>query len=381
MAVKNKIVMVGSTPPPYHGSNTYFQGLLNSDIVRKYDVHHVDISDHRGLENLSKLDPENVRLALKGISGLRKACIGISPDIVYIPVASNFLPFLRDGLLILTAARYSKAKIVIHLHEGSYFRDEFYQNASLPLKTFIRSALSKVDTAIVYSKRLERIFDGLARRTVSFFNGVDDLKGSSPGKSNRDAGTVTFVGNLFRSKGVISFIRSACIIHNRIPDVRFVICGAWASDRDEVEKELNSYIMSGDLSGVLTFTGAVPADKLEEIYAASDVIVFPTKYPYEGCPIVIIEAMKHGKPVVSSISSGAIPDMITDGVEGFLVEPEDQQAIAEKAIMLLQDDGLRQKMGASARIRYENEFTKQRNISNLIEVFESLLENDTRVQA
>ena len=375
MQAKKKIAMVGSIPPPYHGSNTYFLGLLKSEIAHRYDVIHVDISDHRGLENLSRLDFTNVKIALGGLTKLRSVCKTFSPDIVYIPVASNFLPFLRDGLLIKTASRYSDAKIVIHLHEGSYFRDTFYNNASLPLRKFIESALNDVAAAVVYSKSLERVFEGLVENTVSFFNGVDDIICKTDQSGRKDYLTVSYIGNLYRSKGVLNFLKAASLIHREMPDVRFTVCGAWASDRAEVENEIRQITANGNLKDRLVLTGTVPAEELGRIYAGSDLIIFPTTYPYEGCPLVIIEAMKHGKPVISSRSAGAIPEMIDDGIDGFLIDPENHREIAESAIRLLKDRSLLNAMGASARKKFENEFTKQKNIGNLIRVFESVLQN------
>ena len=72
MCEKNKIVLIGSIPPPFHGSSIYFNNLLNSKIRDEFEISHLDISDHRDLDNLSKLDLTNVRLALKNILSLYK---------------------------------------------------------------------------------------------------------------------------------------------------------------------------------------------------------------------------------------------------------------------------------------------------------------------
>ncbi len=173
MPAKKKTLLIGSLPPPYHGSNVYFEGLLDSKLTDIFEIFHVDISDHRGLENLTRLDTTNVKLALKGILGLWNSLRQFKPDLVYIPAASNFLPFLRDGLFILTTSYFSNAKIVIHLHEGSYFREHFYGKSNFLVKKFVEHSLSKVDTAIVYTRKLEATFNGLVKRVVSFLNGKD----------------------------------------------------------------------------------------------------------------------------------------------------------------------------------------------------------------
>ena len=99
---KYKIIIIGSTPPPHHGSNIYSQNLLNSKIKEEFEVFHLDTSDHRNLDNLSKLDFINVYLAVKNIAELVWILIKIRPELVYIPPAASFLPYFRDGLFILS---------------------------------------------------------------------------------------------------------------------------------------------------------------------------------------------------------------------------------------------------------------------------------------
>ena len=109
MQQKYKVLLIGSFPPPYHGSNICFYNLLSSKIKEEFEVYHLDTSDHRNLDNLNKLDFINVYIALKNIFELIWMLLKVKPSLVYIPPAANFLPYLRDGLFILCAAYFSKA--------------------------------------------------------------------------------------------------------------------------------------------------------------------------------------------------------------------------------------------------------------------------------
>ena len=373
MPAKKKILLIGSLPPPYHGSNVYFEGLLDSKLKDKYEIFHVDISDHRGLENLTRLDTTNVKLALKGILELRSALGQFKPDLVYIPVASNFLPFLRDGLFILTAAYFSNAKIVIHLHEGSYFREEFYGKSNFIVKKFIKHALSKVDTAIVYTRGLEATFNGLVKKVVSFLNGKDVDGPVEYVRSNTGATKIAYIGNLFESKGILNFLRSAIIISSSCPEARFIVAGTWGADKEKVNREAERIIAEGRLEDKIKFLGSVTGDELKDFYMSTDVLIFPSMYLYEGCPLIIIDALGFGIPVISSKGIGAIPEMISDGIDGFLIDPANPQEIADKAVMLINDPHLRTEIGKAGRKKYEEEFTKDKNISNIIRTFEDAL--------
>lgn len=372
MPAEKRIVMVGSIPPPYHGSNTYFLSLLNSELRKKYLIHHVDISDHRGLENMSRLDITNIRLALKGVFDLFGAVKKFRPDIVYIPVASGFLPFLRDGLFMITASAFSKAGIVIHLHEGSYFRDVFYERSSLPVKQFIRYALSRVDTAIVYSGSLKRIFEGLVRNTVAFPNGIDSDTPAVPKKFSGNP-KISYVANLFESKGIITFLKASAIISGKFPGAEFIVAGGWGSDKNTVDAKIRNVLSESGISERVKFLGSLPVDKLQSVFQESTMLIFPTKYEVEGCPLVVIEAMMRGVPVISSRGVGAIPDMIDDGKDGFLADPDSPEEIADKACKLLNTPGLYSEISNNAIDRFEREFTMKRNIENVTATFESVM--------
>lgn len=373
MPAKKRILMIGSLPPPYHGSNVYFEGLLDSKLKDKYEIFHVDISDHRGLENLTRLDTTNVKLALKGILRLRNALRQFRPDLVYIPVASNFLPFLRDGLFILTASYFSNARIVIHLHEGSYFREHFYGKSNFLVKKFIEHSLSKVDTAIVYTRKLEATFQGLVKKVVSFLNGKDVDVPEEYVRLNHDVTTIGFIGNLFESKGILNFLKSAVIISSACPEARFAVAGTWGADKEKVNREAERIIAEGGIKEKVKFQGSVTGERLNDFYMATDVLIFPSMYPYEGCPLILIDALGFGIPVISSKEIGAIPEMISDGIDGFLVDPANPQEIADKAVMLINDPRLRTEIGKAGRKKYEEEFTKDKNISNIIRTFEDVL--------
>jgi glycosyltransferase involved in cell wall biosynthesis len=97
------------------------------------------------------------------------------------------------------------------------------------------------------------------------------------------------------------------------------------------------------------------------------VLVLPSRHPLEGQPLVILEALGAGTPVVAS-DLGAIPDMVRDGIEGFIVQAGDVDALADRLTRLLDDRSLRAEMGRSARRRYEQEYTMSvfvRRIANL----------------
>ena len=94
--------------------------------------------------------------------------------------------------------------------------------------------------------------------------------------------------------------------------------------------------------------GFVPHEELERLYDRAAVVVLPSYR--EGLPLCVLEAMAHGRPVVAS-AVGGIPELVEDGVTGFLVEPGDVAGLRAALERLLADPKLRRRMGRAARKR------------------------------
>lgn len=374
MQIKNKIILAGSVPPPYHGSSIYFQHLLNSKINKEFDVHHLDLSDHRNLDNLSRLDLTNVNIAVKNIFRLRKMLKKINPVLVYIPVASNFLPYLRDGLLILTASYFSKAKIVIHLHEGNYFREGFYRNSNPLVKLFIRRSLKKADTAIVLSNNLKYVFKDFVKNIESSPNGInDEFYIERKIKSTEDKTIISFLGNLFKTKGIIDLLNASVILLKKKNNIEFRFAGAWSEKEKSTKQECEKIIKENFIENKIKFEGIVTGEKKKVFLHETDILAFPTYYRYEGFPLVLLEAMSSAVPVISVNDTGAIPDIIDDGVTGILVHKKDPEQLAEALSRLIEDPHLRFDMGKKGREKFLKEYTLEKNINTIISIFNKTL--------
>ncbi|MBS1516824.1 MAG: glycosyltransferase family 4 protein [Bacteroidetes bacterium] len=373
---KKKVIITGSIPPPFHGSTVYLKNLLDSKLRDEFEVYHHDISDHRDIKNLSRLDTENVRLALKSIKGIRSIVKNIKPDIVYIPVASNFLPYLRDGSMILSASSDSRAKIIIHLHEGDYFRKVFYENSLPPVKYFIKKSLSKVHTAIVYSESLKSNFEGLVKNIVSFPNGADFEVTGTAGRirKNHDGKfNFSFYANLYESKGILDFLNAAVILTEKNIDAEFHIAGEYPDGEKDTELKVKKIISEGGISDRVFFHGVVSGKSKMEFLDKTDILIHPTWYPYEGCPMAIIEAFANAIPVISIRDTGAVPEMIDDGRTGILVSRKNPEEIAAAVVRLAGNSELRENISEACRNEYKNRFTAEININNIITTFKKAL--------
>jgi len=116
------------------------------------------------------------------------------------------------------------------------------------------------------------------------------------------------------------------------------------------------------------FLGAVsnPADVL----AAADVFVLPSLV--EGLPLALLEAMRAGKPIVAT-SVGGVPEAVTSGINGLLVAPADDLALADAIATLAASPRQRAELGDQARATADRDFTEQRYIGALVSLYDELL--------
>lgn len=368
-----KIILIGSVPPPYHGSTIYFSSLLHSRLRDIHTVYHLDTSDHRTIDNITKLDPVNVYLAVKNVFQLIFMLGARRPDIVYVPLAQKFLPYIRDGLFILCAKFFSRAKIVVHLHGGDYFRKEFYEKSGKFAAWFVRKTLSYAHTAIVLGNSLRRIFEDLVGRIEVVPNGIEDpairTSGRITGKESEKV-VIGYLGNFFESKGILDVLEASRDVITRYPQVTFRFAGAWTDQETDTKAAAFRLIDEYGLKDNIEFAGILRDGEKIRFLAETSIFVFPSRY--EGQPLVILEAMASGLPVVSTKHVGAIDEMVIDGETGILVDKRSPQQIARALVHLIGHPDVRLAMGKAGRKRFEDCFLMDKNIGKMIGVFEKV---------
>ena len=179
-------------------------------------------------------------------------------------------------------------------------------------------------------------------------NGVD-LDHFSPDVSPIDEfcdgkANILFVGRLEKRKGLNYLLEAFKQVKQEIPDSRLIIVGPGTRLRRKYEKQ----VMRSGLKDVI-FAGFVSYDELPRYYKTADVFCAPAT-GRESFGIVLLEAMAVGKPIVASNIEG-YASVVTHGVDGLLVPPEDKEMLAQTLISLLTDQSLRQEMGAKGRVK------------------------------
>lgn len=178
-----------------------------------------------------------------------------------------------------------------------------------------------------------------------------------------DSRTVVFVGRQIENKGVRYLIESAVLLQKRNVDFKMVIIG----DGPQLDGN-RSLCQSLGLEGRVEFLGALENKHIVRHLVSARCLVLPSLC--EGAPMVIMEAMACGLPVVAS-RVGGIPDMISDGENGYLVEPKDISMLADKIEKLIGDQSLACRLGKNGRRRAKN-YDLGAQTTKLIKLWESI---------
>jgi len=370
---RHTVLVVGPLPPPHHGGAVATRTLLESPLAERYRLVHLDTTDRRGMDNIGRLDPGNIRLAL--LHGLRfvRLLRFESPALVYVPLAQNRLGFLRD-VLFMVPTLFSKARLVVHVHGGGF--RAFHDGTDPVMRALIRRCLAGVDRAIVLGERLRPMLAGLVPdgRVTVVPNGIADPYGGlltrPAANGSVDGGChVVYLGTLMAAKGFLDLLAAAARLKSALPGVRYTFAGEFyrPDDRDRAMR-----CVEGQLEDVVTFAGTVDGERKAELLRSADIFVFPTHYPYEGHPYVILEAMAAGLPVVTT-ARAAIAETIEDGASGLLVPEHDPEALDAAIVRLATSPELRAKLGEAARTRFLSRYTLSAWSTDMVTTFEEAL--------
>jgi glycosyltransferase involved in cell wall biosynthesis len=261
--------------------------------------------------------------------------------------------FLQDGLLLpMLISRLLRKKVIWMLPSSN---EEFYKhNKSMCCQFLIvlqRFNYFLSNRIVIYSQLMINNW-GLTKYEkkiiVSSEHLLDFDNFKYSGKVKERPTIIGYVGRISPEKGVCSLAKAIPIVLKKNYDIKFLIGGD-----GELADSISRYLRNGDLLGKAQMVGWVPHENLPHFLTNLRLIVIPSYT--EGLPNIMLEAMACGTPVLAT-PVGAIPDIITDGETGFLMENNSPECIAANIIRAIEHpnlDGISQ----SARALVEREFS------------------------
>ena len=237
--------------------------------------------------------------------------------------------FWRKAIFIYIAKFFHK-KVVWHMHAGRFA--VFYQQH----RYAVRKVVDKSDVIIALSEYWKEYFKNeFPTKRVEIIKNVI----SAPVVHKQQTGyfTLLFLGLLGKNKGIYDLLE--CIRDHKEEfqgNLKLYIGG-----NGEIE-HVKQLIKEYGIADIVIFEGWVSGDKKIELLNKSDAYILPSYK--EGLPISILEAMSYGMPIIST-PVGGIPEIVSNGENGYLVEPGNKEDIYKAIMSLLNDADLRNRMG------------------------------------
>ena len=283
-----------------------------------------------------------------------EAVSAIGPDGVFLPNGGYLAAALRIG-------GYGR-RIVAVVHDAAQFTPlTLHERIVRPFDRAAGFWASDVDVAVsefVLARIRRRSRRG---RVVRIYNGVDlGLYSEVPRASDGNAVTVGYAGRLVKGKGVDVLLRSFAAGLAR-EGVRLRIAGDGPA-----RPTLEALAAKLGLGGAVEFTGWM--FDMPAFWRSCDVVAMPSDRFVESFGMAAVEAMACARPVVVT-ANGALPELVDDGVTGFVVPRGDAEALAEALVSLVRDPEKRHAVAYAARARCEQRFDIRDCATSYLELF------------
>jgi len=351
-------------------------GAVNGE-PEEFDFHGMRVRRHRFLD-LNSLSPQIIKENRRQIKDLLHSFLDeVNPEIIHLHNMHYFSP---DHLEFLVEYKnHRKKPLVLTAHnvweddlwqEMLAFKDEW--DYIIAVSDFIKKELIRFG------------FD--EEKITTVHHGIDTEKfkpGISP--DNPYAKMEFFAGKkvIFHparmsfAKGSDYAVKAFAEVQKLFPDTVLVMAGTkktvdWGGVQQKEVQEIMKLVEEYGLSDKV-YVQFFNWQEIHWMYEIADICIYPSSFE-EPFGLVMLEAMASGKPIVVT-NSGGMPEVVQDGVNGFVIPKRDADALARKLSLLLHDAELRRRMGESGRKIAEERFTVKVMTDNTEKVYQKLLKH------
>ncbi|MCC9624022.1 glycosyltransferase family 4 protein [Thalassospira sp. MA62] len=320
MTKPRKLIAMVQLPPPMHGAAAMNRHAIDALCATgEYDLRVIEMRFNRQVHNIARATACKLWLAL--CLWFRLLWLLPGAKGLYICFAPAGNAYWRDCLYVLTAKLFG-VPVIVHLHGRGL--PGLRRN---PVLAWLQRRVLAHTTIILLGDRLRAEVATLACKTVIIPNCVDDTAFAPPLHDRwhpHERIRILWLSNLFWSKGLGSLIAACRILHQDGIAFDLTIAGA---NGDVTRQDLNTHLQRAGILPQSTLFGAVDAPTRADLFKHSDLFVFPSNYPNEAQPLVVLEAMAAGVPVITS-DIATLPEIVRDGQTGRTCPPDDPNQLA-----------------------------------------------------
>ena len=242
-------------------------------------------------------------------------------------------------------------------------RRRWFYSFYVPMQSSVARCVDRVITVSECSAReIERLIGIPQSRIRVIYNGVDTNLFRNHNGIVKDPKSIIFVGNTEdRKKGIIHLLQAVKTINSECP-VKLTIVDGGAPQTAYAPSLVREYGLHNQVTIVRRLSG----EELVQHYAAAEIAAVPSLFEGFGFPAA--EAMACELPVITT-KAGALPELVSDGDNGIVIDPGNVPALAAAIKRLLEDEELRRKMGLAGRETAKRKFNWEHAARQTVEVY------------
>jgi len=354
---QNKTILIGPLPNPVTGLSIANELALNTFRPQSKPPLFINTSPKHFSETLGSFSLINV--AHFALHYLKMYKVFFAKKVYYTP-GQTFFGVLKYAPFILFSKVMGK-EIIVHIH-GNYIAKQYDQLNGLR-KIIFRKLLSLSHKGIVLSKTLQHnLSPFIAKENIfvlsNFYNNqlTKQLVDKSYSKIN-----ICYLSNLMEEKGIFFLLDALEELNAKGISFNATIAG-------HIEQSKKKMLLRRmDRIKGLTYKGVIRGEGKKKLLQQSNVFVLPTFYKMEGLPISIIEAMATGNVIITT-EHGAIPDLVTENENGFLIKKKSADAIVEKLLFIAKNPTKAIEISKNNTLKAKKSFTSENFSEKLLKI-------------
>ncbi|OAM90634.1 hypothetical protein AW736_06825 [Termitidicoccus mucosus] len=370
-----KLLVLAQTPPPVHGQSIMVRTLVEGlkTVAPDIEVYHVNPALSRDAADVGRIRPGKFFALLRACFRALSLRWWHGPMwLYYVPAPGKRAALYRDWLAMLWCRPFFSG-LILHWHACG-LGEWLAARAAAPERGLARLFLGRAALSIVLAPELAADARLLApRRLRVVANGLDcrpaDGGEAAPPDAAVAAGSpprrILYLGLCSREKGLFVALDALSELNaapqpSAFPAYRLTVAGEFASGAERAEF-FRRLAGSPTLASSVDYAGPSADAQKHALLAAADVFCMPTRYPHEGQPLVLIEAMAHDLPIVAT-RWRAIPGMLPAACRAWLVSPDTSPRELAAALRAACDGGRAQ---GRLRAHYEACFSRETHLRAL----------------
>lgn len=342
-----KILFIVQLPPPVHGASLINSYIVGSKMIKDaFSTTVLPLQFADVVADIGKISFKKILLIPVFAFRLFWKLLVLRPHLVYYNFAPSGPAFYRDALYVMLI-KASGAKLALHL-QGQGVAQHAGKNG---WNRWLYKLVFRKTFPVCLAERLYSDIQRIHSGKYYILHCAIPVNNHLPIKKSNGIPVYLFLSNFYKAKGVMLFLETMKVLEERKMDFKAIAIG---NSGDITIEEAKSFVTGNGIAGKVHIAGPLYGDEKFSALCAADYFVFPTVN--DAFPLTILEAMQCSLVTVSTYT-GAIPDMIKDGVNGKLIDSQDPGAWADLLQQLASDPQATKSMAECANKEFYEKYT------------------------